>query len=272
MPEFYGIDVSRYQGAINWQKVKAAGKAFAIVKLGWAGWEGSISVDANALTNIQGAIAAGLHVGVYVYSYCKTPAAAKIAAQETLKLIRPHKLEYPMAFDIEDTSDSGVRYDKMSRAANSEIAAAFLDEIEKAGYYGILYTYKSFAENYLDMASLKKYDVWIAQYAAKCTYAGPYGMWQYIGDDGRCDGITGPCDLNVAYMDYAKIIKSAGLNGFTKPTETPSSTEPSELDRLREDNARLRQNVIDLNYEITKRDDGIASLKTKITTAIAALR
>lgn len=259
MAEIYGIDVSRYQGQINWQKVKASGKQFVFIRLGWCGFDGKIKansgLDIMFESNIKGALAAGLNVGVYLYSYAKTPTAARVAALETLDLVKSYQLTYPIAFDIESISQSessGACYDKMSKTDNTAICAAFLDEIEKAKYYGILYTYKSFAENYLDMTALKQYDMWIAQYALKCTYSGNYGIWQYSGDKGRCDGVPTACDLNVSYMDYATIIKQAGLNGFAKPTEPTPAPEPTELDRLREEKAKLQQDVIDLNARITE--------------------
>lgn len=225
--ELRGIDVAKYQGNIDWAKVKKSGKEFAFIRIGWAGFDGAIvangGIDSMFHTNVKAAIAAGINVGIYVYSYCKTAQAARTAARETLSLVAPYKLTYPIAFDIESISQTepgGACYNLMSKAENTDIASAFLQEIQKAKYYGLLYTYKSFAESYLDMSKLTAYDVWIAQYATKCTYAGNYGIWQHAGDAGRCEGVNTACDLNVAYKDYAAIIKAAGLNGF-------STTEPA---------------------------------------------
>lgn len=246
MPEIYGIDVSKYQNAVDWKKVKAAGKDFVFVRLGWAGWDGELNADSMAATHIKGAAAAGLHVGAYVYSYCKTPGAAKLAAGRTIEMLKPFSpIAYPVAFDIEDTSASGTPYQTFGKSLNNSIVSAFLDEIEKSGYYAMLYTYKSFAENYLDMAALKRYDVWIAQYASKCGYAGSYGIWQYAGDSGRCDGVTGACDLNVAYTDYAALIKASGINGYTGAPETSGGTDP-----LKAENEALRAKVTSLEDKL----------------------
>lgn len=227
---FEGIDVSAHNGDIDWKRVKAAGKHFVFVRAGWAGWDGAIEknggLDKKFHANMQGASAAGLNVGVYLYSYCKTVQAAKTAAAELAKLLAPYSLQYPVAFDIEDTSSAGVRYDLMPKADNAAIAAAFLDDIQKAGYYAMLYTYKSFAESYLDMSKLGKYDFWLAQYAEKPTYKGVFGIWQYTGS-GTCPGVTGACDLNISYRDYSVIIsvpRGESSVGGGQPA-TPSNAE-----------------------------------------------
>lgn len=227
MAEIYGIDVSKHNGVIDWRKVKASGKGFAFIRLGWCGYDGKIvangGLDPMFKTNAEGAIAAGLDIGVYLYSYAKTAAAATVSAQETLALVKPYKLTYPIAFDIED-----AMHVSMTKEQNTAIVNAFLSTIETAKYYGMLYTYKSFAESNLNMSQLKGFDFWVAQYASKCTYAGPYGIWQYNGDvpgfTGKCDGVNGACDLNVSYKDYAAIIKNAKLNTLTS---NPVQVDPS---------------------------------------------
>lgn len=246
MPEIYGIDVSKYQGVVDYKLVKTAGKKFVFVRLGWAGWDGVISLDSMAVRNITEAKNAGLAVGIYVYSYCKTEAAAKTAAKQTIEKIRPYlPLAYPIAFDIEDTSTSGTPYQNYGRDFNSSIVKAFLSEIEAAGFYGMLYTYKSFAESYLNMESLKSYDVWIAQYASKCSYKGDYGIWQYAGDTGSCIGVTGACDLNISYRDYAEVIEKAGLNGFPKNQDDKAAGTDASTgnDELREQVSKLTEKL-----------------------------
>jgi GH25 family lysozyme M1 (1,4-beta-N-acetylmuramidase) len=206
MAEIYGIDVSKYQWTVDWEKVKAAGKSFAFVRLGWAGYDGPIAgnggIDSMFAANAKGAKAAGLHVGAYVYSYCKTAEAARIAAQEAIQLAKQAGIDYPIAFDIEDK-----QYQTMGRTLNTSITVAFLNEVAAAGLAPLLYTYKAFADAYLDMAQISA-DVWIAQYADKCTYSGPYTIWQHSGS-GKCDGVAGACDLDVAYKDYAVAVAEA---------------------------------------------------------------
>lgn len=208
-----GIDVSKHNGTIDWTKVKAAGKDFAMIRLGWAGYDGRIvangGLDPMFEANAKGAIAAGLDIGVYVYSYCKTASAAKVAAQETVELIKDYVVTYPVAFDIEDSL-----HHSMQKSVNTAIAGAFLLEIEQAGYYSMLYTYKSFAESYLNMADLSRYDFWLAHFTTKTDYTGSYGIWQH-SETGKVGGVTGNVDLDIAYMDYAAVIMAAGLNGFS---------------------------------------------------------
>lgn len=211
---FEGIDISSYNGKIDFDKVKASGKEFVFVRIGHAGWNGQIYgnnlQDKNFHTNMKAAIASGLKVGVYLYSYCKDVASAKVAADEVISLLKDYDVSYPVAFDIEDTSDTGTRYDKMSKSLNTDICKTFMKTIKDAGYYPILYTYKYFADSYLNMNNLQDYDFWLAQYAPQPTYSGKFTIWQYKGDIkgyiGSCPGVNGNVDQNVSYVDYGSII------------------------------------------------------------------
>lgn len=224
-----GIDVSKYQGSIDWQKVKAAGIEFAFVRVGWAGYEGGIDegLDATFAANMAGAIAAGIPVGVYVYSYCKTEAAARRAAREAVALCAPYRLTMPLVLDLEDSTT----YTPLGRAATTAIAAAFLDEAEKTGYYAMLYSYKSFVAELLDMGKLAKYDFWLAHYTAKTDYTGPYGIWQY-SSSGTVDGIRGRVDLNLAYKDYPAIIGGRELGETVAPIPVRMTCAATGADRV----------------------------------------
>ena len=206
--ELKGIDVSKYQGEIDWPRVAAYGVQFAFVRVGWAGYEGGIDEgrDPYFAQNMRGALDAGLAVGAYVYSYCKTANAARRAAREAAALLAPYRLTMPVAFDMEDAAT----YKSISKGDNSIIAAAFLDEVRALGYYPMLYTYTSFANSYLDMDALSGYDLWLADYRG---YMGIQGadIWQY-SSSGRVDGVAGRVDLNIAYKDYPALI---GGDGWT---------------------------------------------------------
>lgn len=150
-----GIDVSYVQNNVNWQKVKASGVDFAIVRVGWCYNNGALKEDVHFKKHISGALAAGLDVGVYLYSYATTAEAARRAAKEVIEAVKPYKLSYPIAFDIEYESI----YTGGSKQVNTDICKAFLDEIEAAGYYAMLYCSKDFLDTYLDHFEAAGYDI-----------------------------------------------------------------------------------------------------------------
>ena len=133
-----GVDVSKYQGRIDWRRVAAAGYRFAFVRTGWAGYAGGIEegYDPRFVENAVGAREAGLSVGAYVYSYMNTPAAAHAAAESVMRLVEPYRLTYPLVLDFEDAKT----YAALGRARNTAIARTFLEDLEAGGYYAMLYT------------------------------------------------------------------------------------------------------------------------------------
>lgn len=204
-----GIDVSHHQGAVDFAKVKASGIGFAILRAGY-GWENpSVQTDRMFDRNYRNAQKAGLPCGAYHYSYAKNAAQARLEGDFFLKIIRGRKLEYPVAFDLEDASQAGL-----SREALTDIVIAFCDKVEKAGYYVCLYTNPDWMKNRLDMQRLKRFDLWLARYGGKPACEG-MGMWQY-SSSGRVNGISGNVDLDIAYRDYPAIIKKCGLNGCNR--------------------------------------------------------
>ena len=154
-----GIDVSYCQTKVDWNKVKAAGIDFALIRVGYCYNNGALKIDNMFKSHMAGATAAGIDVGVYLYSYATSTTAAKKAAQEVVKVIKQYTLTYPVCFDIEYESI----YTGGSKRVNTDICKAFLDEIEDAGYYAMLYCSKDFLDSYLYPAELTAYDTWIAQ-------------------------------------------------------------------------------------------------------------
>lgn len=204
-----GIDVSKWQGAIDWAKVKKAGVDFAILRLGFTGTASrKPSLDAFFARNFEQTAKVGLDVGVYYYSTATTLKQAQNEAQFVIKQLKGKKLQYPVYIDTEDAMQARLSKDKLTA-----VVKAFCDEMEKAGYYVGIYASKSWFAEQLHDGKLKAYDKWIAQYNDKCTYSGAYGMWQYT-DKGKVAGIKGCVDLNKCYKDYPKIIKKAKLNGY----------------------------------------------------------
>lgn len=202
-----GIDVSYCQTKVDWQKVKEEGIRFAMVRVGYCMNDGALKVDRMFRSHMEGAVAAGLDVGVYLYSYATSPSAAKKAAQQVMKAVEPYCLTYPIALDMEYEDI----YTKGTKANNTNISAAFLQEIEKGGYYAMLYCSKDFLDSYLLPERLTAFDKWIAQYNSKCTSKHAHGIWQYSGS-GKVRGVAEKVDLDVAYKDYPRIIRRAKLN------------------------------------------------------------
>lgn len=204
-----GIDVSQWQGQVDFNKVKADGYDFVILRAGYGKY--LTQKDPTFDTNYENAKAAGLGVGAYWYSYALTKEDAAKEAEVFLSVISGKQFEYPLAFDIEDQSQYSL-----SKTALGDICKTFCGAVEKAGYYICLYSFISFMNN-ISAKVVSKYDVWIANFttADKPAYDGAYGMWQH-SSTGRVNGVSGDVDLDIAYKDYPKIMLDAGLNGFEK--------------------------------------------------------
>lgn len=189
---FNGIDVAHHQQNIDWPKVKAAGKVFAMIKA----TEGVGYVDPNFKTYVAGATAAGLHIGAYHFLRAGD---AKEQARQCVAAIAPYQWDYPVALDVEH-----AELLKLTTAQRTDMIIAFCDVIRAAGYYPVIYTGYYWAKNYLDMARLKNIDLWLARYNTVPGYDG-ISMWQY-SSVGRIAGISGNVDLDYSYKDYPSII------------------------------------------------------------------
>lgn len=215
--EFRGIDVSKWQGNIDWSRVKASGVDFAILRAGY----GSVSSqkDPTFEDNYQNAKAAGIPVGAYHYSYAKDIAGAKREAQTFLEWIKGKQFEYPVVFDIEESATYNL-----GRNTVSEIIKTFCSIVEAAGYYVSVYTNKNWLDHVVSDEVKSKYDTWLAQWTSTPSYVGPYGMWQYTSS-GTVDGISGRVDMDIAYKNYPEIIKRKQLNGWSGADvpQTPES-------------------------------------------------
>ena len=215
-----GIDVSQWQGDINWNAVKTD---FVILRAGY-GREKS-QVDTKFEQNYNGAKAAEIPVGAYWYSYAMTPDEARIEAQAFLNTIKGKQFEYPVYFDVEEN-----KVFKLGRDAVSKIIIAFLDEMEKAGYFAGLYMSASPLTDYTTQAVKDRYAVWVAHYGvSKPNYKSQYGMWQK-SSQGKINGINGYVDIDECYIDYPKLIKESGKNGFKAPVSEPVKPTVKTLD------------------------------------------
>ena len=215
--ELNGIDVSKWQGKINWDEAKEDGVEVAIIREGW-GKKASDQVDKRFKENYENAKRVGIPIGVYHYSYADSADDAKREAEFCLENIRNMKLEYPVCFDIEDKEQL-----KLNNRQRTDIVDAFCSEIEKAGYYAMFYCNLNWLNNYLIKDELSKYDLWLAQWyvGAPSTNC---GIWQR-SEVGTINGISGNVDIDIAYKNYPEIIKQRGLNGFNKTTSTIEPTQ-----------------------------------------------
>lgn len=209
MARIKGIDVSHWQGTIDWDKVKAADIKFAIIKAG--GSDAGFYTDSKWEENYTGAKAAGIPIGSYYFvgKDCVTADAGKADAERFIKILKGKQLEYPVYMDNEAQPAS-------AKAGITEATIAFCETMEAAGYFvGIYGSAVSGFKERMDDSKLKAYSHWVAQYASKCTYSGEYGIWQY-SSTGRVDGINGNVDMDYGYIDYPSIITNGGFNGYSK--------------------------------------------------------
>lgn len=188
-----GIDVSRWQGEINWSQVAADDVSFVML-----GTRSKGAVDPYFHKNIQNASAAGVKVGVYIYSLATTTDMAKEEANFVLNLIHDYPISYPVAFDMEDSTQGNL-----SKQELADIANTFCKIISDAGYYPIIYANENWLKNKLDM-SLMNYPVWVARYSAKPSWQNPV-MWQATSS-GSVQGISGNVDIDFQFKDFTQVI------------------------------------------------------------------
>lgn len=209
----YGVDVSRYQGTIDWQEVAASGIDFAIVRVGYRDMtEGEIHEERNGRYNLQEANKAGVKLGAYFFSTAVTEEEAIEEARWAADLLDGYPMTYPVAYDCEGFSDPESRQYSLTKEERTDIALAFLKTIEKLGYEGMFYGSKNELENDAQWETsriAKKYKIWVAQYPGtdfnsegfQSSYSDGHHIWQYT-QEGTVPGISQPVDLNIAYFGY----------------------------------------------------------------------
>ena len=213
------IDVSEHQGNIDWNKVKNAGIAGAMIRSGY-GVKNPNQIDKQFHNNLAGCKAVGMPYGFYHYSYAMNAAEAESEADFCLEIIAGSNPQFPVAFDMEESRQAAL-----GKSVCADIAIAFCNKIRAAGYRPMLYTNLNWSRNYIDMAKIDAagIDVWMAQYNTQCDYTGNYVMWQY-SSSGRVDGITAnTVDMNWCYKDYTNGI-SPEPTPQPQPSETPNDT------------------------------------------------
>ena len=199
-----GIDVSQYNGAIDWAQVKASGVEFAIIRLGYRGWGSGVLVeDSRFRQNIQGAAANGIRVGVYFVTQAVNDVEAVEEASMVLGIIRNYGISYPVFLDVETSGGKGAgRADGISVATRTAVCNAFCRTISNSGYRAGVYANKTWLDKYIDTPQIAGYNIWMAQYYTEPTYRRTkFDMWQYTSS-GNVPGIAGRVDLNICYTAY----------------------------------------------------------------------
>ena len=202
---YFGIDVSSYQGDINWQLVREDGVEFAFIRAGYRGYgeEGKLCADEKFAANYDGAHSAGIDAGVYFFSQAITPDEAVEEAKFVLEILDGRPLEYPIVFDWETvfvpSGEDAPRTEDVMPQTLTLSAIAFCETIEDAGYKSMIYTNKKQAVLKYDLRQLKKYPIWFAYYDTTLNYCYNFDVWQY--GTAFVDGIEGEVDVNIAMID-----------------------------------------------------------------------
>lgn len=226
-----GIDVSRYQGTIDWSQVAAAGVEFAIIRVGYrTQTTGIIFEDPCAKYNMQEAQKAGIKLGAYFFSTAVTSEEALEEAAWTTNFIAKYKITYPVAFNCEGFQESTSRQYHLSVEERTSLAVTFLDAVAAKGYTPMFYASKGEMENNncWNMTTLAaKYKVWVSQYPPKpfpqtnaSSYSGTHAMWQYTSS-GTLAGISQGVDMNIAYFAYEGIAQEKDTSGAEEVEANP---------------------------------------------------
>ena len=214
-----GIDVSEFQGKIDWEKVKNAGIEFAILRCGY-GMDFSNQDDVEYERNANECERLGIPYGVYLMSYANTVEKARSEAKHVLRLIEGRKISLGVWHDIEDNGTSGA----INKETLTNIINTFCNTIKNAGYKVGVYANLNWLENKIEKTIKDNYDIWVAQYYSKCEYEGKYIMWQHTSS-GKVNGISTNVDMNILYKDLPVINNNDNNNSKTNNSEIVKSLQ-----------------------------------------------
>ncbi len=198
----FGVDVSRHQGKINWEKVKAAGIEFAIIRIAYRGYgtSGDLNLDQRFYENIQGAQAAGLDVGVYIFSQAINEEEALEEANFVIEHLKGYELQLPVVYDPESILDAEARTDNVSGEQFTKNTIVFCDAIKKAGFEPMIYSNMLWEAFEFDLTQLDYLPIWYADYEVLPQTPYHFEYWQYT-NTGRVSGIDGGVDLNIQFIE-----------------------------------------------------------------------
>ena len=201
-----GIDVSKHNGTIDWNKVKSDGIEFAIIRIGYGGSDPV--KDSKFEENYKNARAVGIKVGAYLYSYANSQSDIDKEKASVKTWLNGRILDLPFYIDVEDKKTQG----DLSVSVLSNLVNSFCEFIENLGYWAGIYANKNWLETKLDMNKLNRFTVWLAQWSSNPTYQGSYGLWQYTSD-GCVNGISGRVDMNYQVKELGgKIVTTSSSN------------------------------------------------------------
>ena len=198
-----GIDVSEFNGTIDWNQVKAAGISYAYIRVGYRGYGyGSMVLDKQFYNNIKNASSVGMDIGLYFYTQAISTDEAIEEANYVIDKIQGYTIKYPIVIDTEQ-ADPSERSRDLSKESRTNIMKAFCDRVTQAGYKGQIYASKCWFSERLNINDILNYDKWVAEYssAERTSFAYPYSVWQYT-DSGTVTGISGNVDKNKCYVNY----------------------------------------------------------------------
>lgn len=197
-----GIDVSKYQGTIDWNAVKNSGISFVIIRVGFRGYgTGKLVKDDRYESYVKGATAAGLKVGLYVYSQAVNETEAVEEASLCVNMAQGRSISYPIFIDTERTDKGNGRADNLSKDQRTAVCRAFCETVKSSGYTPGVYSNKDWLINKMDVSRLNSYKIWLAHYCTATDYTGKYDLWQH-SKKGKISGISGDVDLDISYLGY----------------------------------------------------------------------
>ena len=199
-----GIDVSKHQGKIDWQRVAGDGVSYAFIRAGYRGSdEGKLVEDYHFADNVEGALDNGIDVGVYFYTQALSPEEAREEAEFVIDLLEDYEITYPVVIDLEEILVEDARTENMTKQEYTDAAVAFCETVKDAGYTPMIYGNLKTFFIMLDLEKIEGYDKWFAYYDEAFYFPYDFTVWQY-SSKGSVNGVGGDVDMNVCMKDYAK--------------------------------------------------------------------
>ena len=197
-----GIDVSQFQGNVDYAKVKAAGVEYAIIRLGFRGYgSGTINDDPNFTANMEGALQNDIQTGVYFFTQAITKEEAVEEADYVIDKIKPYRVTYPIVLDVEEIVGDTYRQQNLTKDQLTDVIIAFCERVKEKGYTPMIYGNLKCFIGKIDLTRLESYDKWFAYYGDKPYYPYEISMWQYT-ESGTIDGIDGKVDFNISFKKF----------------------------------------------------------------------